>query len=141
MTNDYERYNFWNIEMEQYLKDIKKEKEKEKGDSQLKVIRNPKELDDIINYQKSFNKGTKIRKIFGEENPILKGYVVFEDNWICEFDKVLFNNKGDIYLVLDFKEIKENVLFPYKNVWKEQKFSCVKLDKCVNVGDVLFVKK
>lgn len=34
-------------------------------------------------------KGTKVKKIFGEENPKLKGYVVFEDNWITEFDKVL----------------------------------------------------
>lgn len=58
MTNDYERYNFWNIEMDQYLKDIEKEKEKE--DSLLKVIRNPKEaaqfmmeLDAVINLSKS----------------------------------------------------------------------------------------
>ena len=60
MTNDYERYNFWNIEMDQYLKDIEKEKEKEKEDSLLKVIRNPKEaaqfmaeLDAVINLSKS----------------------------------------------------------------------------------------
>ena len=58
MTNDYERHNFWNIEMDQYLKDIEKEKEKE--DSLLKVIRNPKEaaqfmmeLDAVINLSKS----------------------------------------------------------------------------------------
>jgi hypothetical protein len=87
-------------------------------------------------------KGTKVKKIFGDENPKLKGYVVFEDNWITEFDKVLLNVDGDIYLVLDFQEIKENVLImdtlPYESGWREQKFSCMKLDKVVNVGDVFY---
>ena len=55
--NDIERYNFWNIEMDQYLKDIKKEK---KEDSLLKVIKTPKEaalfmaeLDAVINLSKN----------------------------------------------------------------------------------------
>jgi len=75
----------------------------------------------------------------------LKGYVQFEDNWISEIDKILYNEEGISFSVLDFEEIKENTLIleamPYKNVWSELKFSCVKLYKVVNVGDVFYTYK
>ena len=90
-------------------------------------------------------KETKVKKIFGEKNPKLKGYVVFEDSWISEFDKVLFNKDGDMFLVLDFQELEEHVpilplipiSIPVKRTYR-QKFSCMKLDKIVNVGDVFY---
>lgn len=76
-------------------------------------------------------KGTKVKKI-------LNNYVIFEDRWISENDKVLFNQKGDTFIVLDFKEVKEKTLI-IENVYKEQIFSSVKLDKNVNVGDIFYI--
>lgn len=89
-------------------------------------------------------KGTKVKKILdGKTSKLkLKGYVQFEDNWINENDKTLYNEEGDSFSVLDFDEIKENTLIldtmPYESGWCELKFSCVKLDKNVNVGDVFY---
>ncbi len=46
-------------------------------------------------------KGTKVKRI-------LNDYIMFEDNWINENDKTLYNNDDESFSVLDFKEIKEN---------------------------------
>jgi len=81
-------------------------------------------------------KGTKVKKK-------LKDYIMFEDNWISENDKTLYNEEGVSFSVLDFQEVEENTLvmpdiMPYHNGWVFRKFSCVKLDKNVNVGDVFY---
>lgn len=93
---------------------------------------------------KNIRKGTRVKKILnGVTSKLkLKGYIVFEDNWINENDKTLYNKNNVSFSVLDFEEIKENVLIidttPYESGWRELKFSCIKLDKDVNVGDVLY---
>jgi hypothetical protein len=92
----------------------------------------------------NIKKGNKVKKILDgvTSNIKLNGYIMFEDNWITENDKTLYNEKGDSFSVLDFEEIKENTLIldtmPYESGWRELKFSCVKLDKSVNVGDVFY---
>lgn len=89
-------------------------------------------------------KGTKVKEIFDDKTPYLKlkGYIQFEDNWITENDKILYNEKGVSFSVLSFKKIKRNTLMlntmPYGSGWRELEFSCVKLDKPVNVGDVFY---
>lgn len=87
----------------------------------------------------------KVKKICdGITTPLkLKNYVMFEDNWINEFDKILYNQNGDSFSVLDFQELEENTLvmpdiMPYYNGWSFRKFSCVKLDKNINVDDVFY---
>lgn len=92
-----------------------------------------------------FNKkGTKVKKILdGVTSKLkLKDYIMFDDNWITENDKTLYNEKGDSFSVLDFEDIKENTLIldtmPYESVWRELKFSCVRLDKDINVGDIFY---
>lgn len=57
MTNDYERYNFWNIEMDQYLKDIKeKEKYNREIDEAVKRVRDGKSIshEDVLKEMKNW---------------------------------------------------------------------------------------
>lgn len=96
------------------------------------------------------NKGNEVIKICdGIETLLdLKGYIVFDDNWISEYDTVLYNDKDELFNVLDFKEITEEVPFyplinpsiPIRRTYNK-KFSCVKLDKNVNIGDILYCLK
>jgi hypothetical protein len=92
----------------------------------------------------NIRKGSKVKKILdGVTSRLkLKDYIMFEDNWIGKNDKILYNEKGVSFSVLDFEEIKENTLIldtmPYESGWRELKFSCVKLDKSVNVGEVFY---
>lgn len=94
---------------------------------------------------KNITKGNKVKKILDgvTSKSKLKGYVMFEDNWISENDKILYNKNGDVFSILDFQEIIQNILIidtmPYESGYRELKFSCVKLDKIVNVGDVLYI--
>lgn len=76
-------------------------------------------------------------------------YVIFEDNFITQYDKSLKDENGVIYNVFDFKEVERisqflkkgndngtiKVVPIYKNC------TCVKLDKKINIGDVLFVNR
>ena len=89
-------------------------------------------------------KKNKVVEITNLGTSKLNGYVMFSDNWISEIDKKLIDEKGEIYTVLDFMETTKNSkdvgpYSPYVNPWREMKFSCVRLDKPVNVGDVLIV--
>ena len=73
----------------------------------------------------------------------LKDYIMFEDRWVGKDDKILYDENGNSFLVLDFQVIEENTLafpevMPYLSGWMMQRFSCVKLDKKVNVGDFLY---
>lgn len=68
---------------------------------------------------------------------------MFEDNWLTEKNKTLCNKDGEMFLVLDFQVVEENTLvmpeiMPYLDGWLFRKFSCVKLDKNVNVRDVFY---
>ncbi|MFW6220031.1 MAG: hypothetical protein ACOC33_04250 [bacterium] len=96
---------------------------------------------------KSVKKGNRVKKICDgiTTNHKLKGFVMFEDNWITENNKILYNKDGELFSVLDFQCVEENTLImpeimPYLNGWAFRKFSCVKLDKEVNVGDVLYIQ-
>ena len=87
-------------------------------------------------------KGNKVKEILNSLlSPELNGYVMFSDNWINEHNKILYNQEGDSLIVTDFVEIKRkepiNHYLPnegYCNV----RYSCVKLNKDVNVGDMLY---
>jgi len=98
-------------------------------------------------------KGTKVNKIGDGVKTLLKvkGYAILEDRWVSENDKFLFDQNGNTYTVLDFTEIEEYInyipkviepgfILPISN-WQLTKLSCVKLDKEVNVGDILYVCK
>lgn len=90
-------------------------------------------------------RGTKINRIGVGVTSYLKvkDYAILEDNWITEHDKVLVDQNGNQYNVLDFIEIKENTLvmdtLPYYSGWVELKKSYVKLDKKINKNDILYV--
>lgn len=96
-------------------------------------------------FMKKIRKCNKVKKICDGVTTYLKlkDYIMFEDNWITENDKMLYNEDGVSFSVLDFQEVEENTLvmpeiMPYFDGWAFRKFSCVKLDKKVNVGDVFY---
>lgn len=81
------------------------------------------EEEEELHMEKDFRKGTKIIKIFGDENIKLKNYVVFEDRWISKHDKFLLDENNNKYIVLDYKIIRDY------SVYGVRKYSCVKLNK------------
>ena len=88
-------------------------------------------------------KGNEIVEILDFNRPDLEGYVIFEDNWLGEYDKQFKDKNGVIFNVLDFVTIEDNVLkypelMPHFNGWRWCKRNCFKLDKEVSIGDVLF---
>ena len=90
-------------------------------------------------------KGTKVLEILNGKTEYLKldGFALLEDTWITEFDEKLYNQYGVEYSVLEHyvleREAKPN---PYIRSQKPiiNKFTCVLLNKTINVGDVLYVK-
>lgn len=102
------------------------------------IIKNA--FDDI---EPKAEKGNKIIEIIDSKRPSLEGYIIFEDNFLGEYDTQLKNRDGDIFNVLDFTTIEKNVLInpgvmPYFNGWRMRKRNCFKLDKEVSNGDILF---
>lgn len=96
-------------------------------------------------FMENVRKRNKVKKICDGITTYLKlkDYIMFEDNWISEYDKILYDEKGNYFSVLDFQEVEENTLvmpdiMPYHNGWAFRKFSCVRLNKNVNVGDVFY---
>ena len=96
-------------------------------------------------FMENFRKRNKVKKICDGITTYLKlkDYLMFEDNWISENDKTLYNENNESFSVLDFQEVEENTLvipdiMPHHNGWAFRKFSCVKLDKNVNVGYVFY---
>src|SRR5574343_347139 len=62
----------------------------------------------------SFNKvrkGTAIKKVFNRIIEYyydgLDGYIMLEDDWISENDKILYNQNNEIFTVLGFKVIEQ----------------------------------
>lgn len=99
-------------------------------------------------FMENIRKGNKVKKICDGVTTYLKlkDYVMFEDNWITENDKILYNKDGVFFSVLDFQEVGENTLvmpetMPYLDGWSFRKFSCVKLDKNVNMCDIFYVSR
>ena len=100
----------------------------------------------------SFNKvrkGTAIKKVINRIDEYysegLDGYVMFEDDWITENDKILYNQNNQLFNVLGFKVIEKNILVnplvaPFSDGWGIRKFSCVKLDKEFNLTDVFYTE-
>mgnify|MGYP006995564388 CR=1 FL=1 len=88
-------------------------------------------------------KGTKVKKILDGTTEIikLKGYVMLEDTWVHEENKILYNKKGDKFLVLGFhileKEQLPNIHIRHLKPIIE-KFSCVLLNKPIKIDDVLY---
>jgi len=92
--------------------------------------------------------GIKVIKILDGKTSYLKlkNYIMFENNWISKHDKILYNNNGDTFFVLDFQEIEQEMpilpiiptSIPIKKTFKK-KFSCLKLNKNIDVGDVLYI--
>ena len=95
------------------------------------------------------SKGNKIIYIGDGVKSLLriKDFYVFDDNWITKYNKQLCDANDNVYNVISFEEIEDHVCtdsiingqYPINN-WRWVKRSCVKLDKEVNVGDVLYVK-
>ena len=97
------------------------------------------------------NKGNKIIYIDDGRTSSLriKSYYVFEDSWISEYDKVLCDNDGIQYNVLDYYMTRDYVCdrlsskldvgYPISN-WKWVNRSCLKLDMEIEIGNILYVK-
>ena len=94
---------------------------------------------------KNMKRGSLVTKIGdGLKTPLkVKGYAILDTNWITEHDKVLIDKDGTIYNVLDLIEIEENTLVcdmsPYNSGWQIMMKSCVKLDKYINEGNILYI--
>ena len=78
----------------------------------------------------------------------MEGYAIFGDNWINADDEILFDKDLKEYLIIDFMELERNVCIfmqsyiPYGvNPWQIRKFSAVKLDKTVEIGDIFYTSK
>jgi len=81
-------------------------------------------------------KYNKINRIGDEHIYSLKDFVIFEDRWIIEGDKILVDDNGEEYNVLEYKVIKEDVLvcpevMPYLNGWRKVTRTAIKLDKLI----------
>jgi hypothetical protein len=83
----------------------------------------------------------------GISSPLrLKDFVVFGDNWVGEEDKILYDEDNNIVRVLGFEVLEINVLvmpdvMPVHNGWALRKFSAVKLDREVKIGDRFYTSK
>jgi len=90
-------------------------------------------------------KGTKIKGVLDEKSGFLKlnGFIVLEDTWIGKDDKFLYNQNNEKFEILGFYILEQeklpNPLIRYLKPRKE-KFSCVLLDKKINIGDILYIK-
>lgn len=91
-------------------------------------------------------KGNRVIAIGGDyKYPLPKGTVVFEDNWITKDDKVLVDSSGAEFNVTGFAEIHDRIIcggIPpyYKDFDSTVTRTCLRLDKFIRVGEVLFIK-
>lgn len=93
------------------------------------------------------NKGTLVKAI-GDRiiTPLeYEGFAIMEDRWIDKSDTILYDQNGIIYKLLDYKELCEyvNIINPPSPYFPSQKVnfvSCLKLDKPVKVGDILYIE-
>lgn len=106
----------------------------------LKVFKSDNKKQDIINKIKSikYNRLPNRNRKGNLVMDIKEDWVIFEDNWISEYDKILYDINNDRYDVLDYYELidKKKVGFRYINC----RFSCLKLNKKVNIGEIFYVK-
>ncbi len=61
---------------------------------------------------------------------VAKGFVIFEDNWITDFNDLLEDNEGNQYAVIEFHSVKN---------MKGEKITLVRLDRPVAEGTILYV--
>lgn len=89
-------------------------------------------------------RGNEVVEILGGYRyPELESYVVFEDGWILEDDKVLYDCEGNVYNVLAYTTIDKEFCIGssiYTLRWFTRKCSCVKTDRAVRVGDILYTR-
>lgn len=73
----------------------------------------------------------------------LKDYYVMEDYWITEHNKVLYDSSSNEFKVLDFKEIEKDKYYGDGVVgfYNPEKHSCIKLDRDVVIGEILYTQK
>ena len=92
-------------------------------------------------------KGSKVKKVLdGKTNLLkLKGFIMLEDSWISRYDTPLYNQNNERFDVLDFYTLEEEK--PHKYPWFKRlkssttQYSCVLLNKPVNVGDILYTSQ
>jgi hypothetical protein len=91
-------------------------------------------------------KGNKITYIGdGRTGPLdIKGYLVFEDNWITEYNTELCDESGNEYKVLDYRTTKDYVCNEHSSCYSPSyrwvTRACVKLDKNVDINKLLYTK-
>ena len=95
-----------------------------------------------------YQKGNKIVCVGNlQEHPYkIDGHYIFDDAFVTEYDKVLYDSEGNEYNVLNFEQIEDHVLLYPRitervNGWRHVKRSCVKLDRKPKIGDLLYTKK
>lgn len=80
----------------------------------------------------------------------IKGFYIFNDNWITEYNDVLCDDDGNEYKVLDYYESNDYVCDEYEvsgeeiqypmSTWRYHKRTCLKLDRKAKIGQMLYVK-
>lgn len=80
----------------------------------------------------------------------IKDFYVFDDSYISEHDKILVDDDGVEYNILDYREVRDHVCdrslseietgFPMSS-WRWQKRSAVKLDREAKIGQFLHIKR
>lgn len=74
------------------------------------------------------------------------GYAIFEDNWINDSDKILYDEQNNPYPVIDFQVIEKPVYSYISTLargvdpWKIRKFSAIKFAQKVKVGDIFYTE-
>lgn len=89
-------------------------------------------------------KGNEVVEILGGYRyPELEGYVVFNDAWINEDDKVLYDCEENVYNILGYNTI-EKEFYEGNTIYTLRMFtktcSCIKTDRGVSVGDILYTR-
>ena len=98
-------------------------------------------------------KGNEVVDIIeqGDYHELVKlwGFMVLDDSWITEWNKVLTDDQGNEYQVLEHTTIRRpkrysEPVYTFEiqdpGCVVDWKHSCVKLDKPVPVGTILYVK-
>lgn len=108
----------------------------------LKKVNSDKNKEEIINKIRTIkynrllykNKDKKANLV----TDIKEDWIIFEDNWISENDKVLYDIYNNKYNILEFCEliIEHNYMW-FKTIKKT--VACVRINKKVDIGEIFYI--
>lgn len=105
----------------------------------LKEDKSIKKKEEIINKIRTikYNRLPNRNKKGSLVTDIKEDWFILEDNWISENDKILYDINNDSYDILDYYELTGMKKSGIRHVMC--RVACVKLNKKVNIGDILYV--